>query len=90
MKTTFEKLWNEYFAAECAVIDTEKEKALLQKAAEMHKAMNGALTDGQNEILEKYIEVLYEIQSLSAQKAFFRGCEFTTSFFFETREFKQQ
>ena len=47
MKETLERLWNEYLAAECSVINTEEERTLVKKA-------------------------------------FFYGCEFTISFFFES------
>lgn len=35
MKEIIEKLWNEYFSYECAVIDNEEERALIKKAAHL-------------------------------------------------------
>ena len=84
MNTTFEKLWNEYFAEECAKINTEEEKVLLKKTAELHEKANELLTKEQIPMIEKYIETLYELQSFFGKKAFFKGCEFTISFFLET------
>ena len=80
MKQPLEKLWNEYFAEECALITTEEERALIKKAARMHETMNEALTKEQSEAIEKYIDSLYENQVYFARKAFFKGCEFTLSF----------
>ena len=82
MKKTMEKLWNDYLLDECAVMDAE-ERALLEKVMEMQRVASALLTKEQNEAVEKYIEALYEIQSFFAKKAFFKGCEFATSFFLE-------
>ena len=90
MKITLEKLWNEYFAEECAAINTEEEKALMKKAIEMQKKANESLTKEQSDAIEKYIEVLYQIQGCYIKKAFFDGCEFATSFFFELGGFPKQ
>ena len=82
MKKTMENLWNNYLLDECAIMDTE-ERALLEKAMETQRAVNVLLTKEQNKAVEEYIEALYEIQSIFAKKAFFKGCEFATSFFLE-------
>ncbi len=87
MKETLEKLWNEYFAEECLMIDTDDERALVEKAAEMHEKANELLTKEQIDAIEKYIETLYDIQDFFGKKAFFRGCEFTTAFLFEVGDF---
>ena len=81
MKEIIEKLWNGFFAEECAVIETMEEKAFVKKAAVMNKKVNELLTEEQKESVEKYIELLYEIQGCFVKKAFFKGCEFATSFF---------
>ncbi|MBQ9071015.1 MAG: hypothetical protein IJY23_06700 [Clostridia bacterium] len=84
MNKTLEKLWNEYFAGECAVMDSDEERELAKKAVEMHKAANELLTKEQSDAIEEYVDILCEIQCFFAKKAFFKGCEFTTSLFFET------
>ncbi len=83
MKTTLENLWSAYFAEECSEINTDEEKSLLKKAGEMHTKVNELLTEEQIHIVEKYIETLYEIQTTFGKKAFFKGCEFATSFLLE-------
>lgn len=88
MKETLEKLWDEYFAEKCAIIDTSEEKALAARLTEMRKELNKALTVEQSDAIEKYIESLYEIQGSFVKKAFFKGCELTVSFFVETGFFK--
>ena len=88
MKKTLEKLWNEYLAGECAAIGTEEERELLKKAVEKYEMANEMLTKEQRETVEKYVDTLYEIQGAFVKKAFFKGCEFTTSFFFEFGTFK--
>ncbi len=80
MKETLEKLWNEYFAEECAAIHTQEERVLAKKAIEIHKSVNELLTKEQNAAVEKYIETLLEMQDAFIKKAFFKGCEFTISF----------
>ena len=87
MKETIERLWDEYFYEECAVIDTEEERVLIRKSAEMHKNVNELLTEEQGFAFEKYIETLYEIQGSSVKKAFLKGCEFAISFLLEAGNF---
>ena len=87
MKETIERLWNEYFAEECALIHTKEEKELVQKAVEMQKIANEFLTKEQCEATQKYVEILYELQGFFVKKAFFKGCEFATSFLFEAGGF---
>ena len=84
MKETLEKLWNECFAEECAMLDTEEEKAPIRKVAELQKKASELLTKEQRCAVEKYIEALYESQCFYVKKAFFKGCEFATSFLFES------
>ena len=83
MKETLERLWNEYFAETCASLDTEDERALLKRAAEIHRKANELLTREQRDAIEKYIDALYEIQHFFEKKAFFKGCEFSISFLLE-------
>lgn len=87
MKKTLEKLWSEYLAEKCAAIDTEEERALANEAVEKHKIANDLLTKKQRDAIEKYIDVLCEIQSSFVKKAFFKGCEFATSFLIEAGNF---
>ena len=89
MKETLEKLWNEYFAEKCSAIDTEEERELIKKSAEMHKTLDELLTKEQSDAIEKYVEILYEIQGFFIKKAFFKGCEFATSFIFEAGKFEK-
>ena len=88
MKKTMEKLWEEYFCEACAFMETEEEKALLQKAAKMHQRVSEQLTVEQNAILEQYLEILYEMQSFSGKRGFYKGCEFATCFLLEAGIFK--
>ncbi len=90
MKEILENLWNEYFAEECAVIDTDEERAFLVRTGELHESVNELLTKEQRETIEKYIEALYEMQNLFVKKAFFKGCEFATTFLFEAGKFAKK
>ena len=83
MKNSLERLWKEYFAEECATINTEEGKALLKKAVEKQKAVKELLTKEQREATEQYVEALYDIQGYSLKKTFFNGCEFAVSFLLE-------
>lgn len=89
MKTTLEKLWNEYLLDECAVIDTEEERELTRKMAELHKKVNALLNKEQQEVVEKYVDALYDIHALFAEKAFFKGCKFSVSFLWEARNIER-
>ena len=84
MKRMLEKLWNEYFSDECSSIDTEEGRILAKKALELHEKVNYLLNAEQQKAVEKYLDVLCDIESLFAQKAFLKGCEFSVSFIFET------
>lgn len=88
MKETLEKLWDEYFAEICSGIDTEAERALIKKVSEMNKKTKELLTSEQSDVMEAYIEAVYQMQGSFVKKAFFKGCEFAMSFFFEAWNFK--
>jgi len=88
MKKVIEEFWSEYFFEKCAAIDSVEEKELIKKAAELHKNINRSMTEEQNAILEKYIEVLYKMQALFCKKTFFKGCEFAISFLLETENIR--
>ena len=75
MKDVLDRLWVEHFGEVCSKIESEAERALIRKAAELHGGLAKALDEKQNASLEKYVEVLYEIQSVFSKKAFFKGCE---------------
>ena len=83
MNKIIEKLWNEYLLDECAAINTDEERKLTRRTLELHEKANALLNKEQEAAVEKYVDVLCDIASLFAKKAFFKGCEFTMSFFFE-------
>lgn len=83
MKDILENLWDEYFAEACAVIETEDERNLSKKAADMHGKANAMLTKEQSETIEAYIDVLCELQASFVKKAFFKGSEFAVAFMFK-------
>lgn len=87
MKKTLEKLWNEYLWDECAVIDTNEERALAKKTVRLHEVANALLNGEQKEAVEKYVDVLHDAEVLSIKKAFFKGCEFTASFLLGVLDF---
>ena len=89
MKKTIEKLWEEYYCEVCGVIETEEERALIKRAAEMHQRVSEQLTKEQNDILEPYLELLYEMHSFCGKKGFFTGCEFATGFLLEAINFRE-
>ena len=39
MKTTLEKLWNEYISSECAMLDTDEERDLSKNIAAKHELL---------------------------------------------------
>ena len=43
MKETLDKLWNDYLLEECAVMNTDEERALTKKTAELHEKANARL-----------------------------------------------
>ena len=87
MNKTIEKLWNEYFADECAKFETDEERELAKKALENHETLNRLLTGEQSKGVEKYIDALCDTQSFFMKKAFLKGCEFAVSFFLEAGNF---
>jgi len=89
MKETLTKLWNEYFSEECAVISTNEERSLVRRAGELHEKANALLDKKQEEAIERYVEALYEIESVYLRKAFLKGCEFAMSFFVEAGGFEK-
>ena len=83
MKNTLEKLWEEYFSEECAILDTEEERELISLTAEANKAVNDLLTKEQRISVERFVELLHEMNGIALKKAFCKGCEFTASFLLE-------
>ena len=75
-----DKLWNEYFFEKCSTIDTEEEREILKRAVKFQKCLDELLTAEQNAAVERYVEVLHEMQMQSCKKAFFKGCEFALAF----------
>ena len=84
MKSRLEKLWNEYLAEECAVIDTDEERRITKIAAELHEKVNAMLNDEQKIAVEKFVDALCDAEAAFTKKAFFKGCEFATPFFLES------
>ncbi len=89
MKNILEKLWDEYFSEECAVLDTEEEKELISLTAEVHSAANELLNKEQRERVEKFVETLHKMHGISLKKAFCKGCEFAAAFLLEAGVFRK-
>ena len=89
MKTTLEKLWNEYLSGECAEIDTDEERELMKKAVELHEKANALLNAEQKDAVEKYVDALCDTESVFVKKEFFKGCEFSVSFLLEARNLEK-
>ena len=87
MKEALDKLWSEYLSDECAVMDTDEERYLTKKTAELHEKANALLNTEQKAAMEKYVDVLQSLDDLFVRKAFFKGCEFTFAFFWKREPF---
>ena len=83
MKEILNKLWEKYFFEECSTINTNEEKELLKKLADLREKAYVSLNDEEREAVERCFETLYDIETIYAKKAFFKGCEFAVSFLFE-------
>lgn len=90
MKETLEKIWNDYFADECARMESKQEKALAKQAINLHNVANDLLSKEQRDAIEKYVDILCDINTSYARKAFVTGCKFATSFLFEARNFEKK
>ena len=89
MKETLEKLWNEYLLDDCAVINTDEERNLTQKTAELHEKANALLNEVQKDAVQRYVDALCDVEAMFVKKAFLRGCEFATLFILEAGNFKK-
>ena len=83
MRSTLEKLWNEYLMDECSYIDTEEERMLVSKTADLHKVATNMLSEEQKDAVEKFTDSLCDLEALFIKKAFCKGCEFSVSFLLE-------
>ena len=90
MTKNIEKLWLEFFSDECAKIETEEERALVKKSAQMHEKLESVLNENQSAALEKYVDSIYESEAAFIKKAFFKGAEFTLSFIYEAVNFAKR
>lgn len=84
-----EKMWNDYFADECSRIDSDQERALVGQAIDLHDDLNDLLSEEECDVMEKYVDILCDINALYAKTAFLTGCKFAVSFFLEARNFKK-
>ena len=84
MKKTLEILWDDYLCEQCSMIESDEERKLAEKALYTHEKLNNLLNREQWEAVEKYVDMLCNVQALFEKKAFIKGCEFTASFILET------
>ena len=89
MKETLEKLWNEYLAEESSLIDTDEERDLTRKTADLNTKAVALLNKDQQDAVEKYVDALCDLEALFIKKAFFKGCEFSVSFLLEAGNLKK-
>jgi|GEM_PF-1370318 len=80
MKDTMDRLWDEYLVDECAKIDTDEQRRLAGRAAELGEAVSRLLSAEQGEALEAYVDSLLDAEAFYIKKAFFMGCELAISF----------
>ena len=86
MENTKVTLQLENVSKSFAKIETDEEKALIKKAAEMHKAIDELMMNEQISVMEEYVDTLYQIQWCFVRKSFFKGCKFALSFILETEK----
>lgn len=84
MKETLERLWTEYLFEECSAIETDEERRIIKKTAELHEKANALLNKEQQLAVEKYIEILYDGESIFIKKAFFKGFGLAVSLLFKS------
>ena len=83
MDRTIEKLWTEYLSDECYAIETSEERKLTKKALKLHERVNALLNCEQQELLEKYVEAVYDAEALFFEKTFLKACKFAVTFILE-------
>ena len=88
MTEIFERLWNRFIVYECAIADTEQERALGDKVAALHEQLCATLNEEQGEAVKRYVDVVCEMEALFAKKAFLKGCELAASFLTETGRYE--
>ena len=89
MKKILEGLWDEYALEKCSAIDTVEEENLAKRALDLHEAVNEMLDETQKDAVEKYLDAVCDINACFAKKAFFKGCEFASSFLTELGRFEK-
>ncbi len=87
MKETLENLWNDYLLDASATMDSDEERELAKKAIELHQSVITLLNTEQIDAVEKYVDILLQIDSLFTKRAFMTGCEFAVSFLLESGDF---
>ncbi len=89
MRETLGKLWNEYLLDECAAINTDEERKHMKEIVERHEKAAALLNKEQQDVVEKYVDALCDMEALFVKKAFCKGCEFAVSFLLEARHFEK-
>ena len=79
MNKTLEKIWNDYFSAECSTVETDDERRCLKVASEMHERITALLDSEQAQALEEYIAARCDSEEAFMRSAFFKGCAFMLS-----------
>jgi len=87
MKKVLEKLWSEYLWEDCAVMETNEERALAKKAVDLHREALALLNEEQEKAVERYLDALSDTEALYVRKAFFKGCKFAVAFLVETERY---
>ena len=82
MKSTLDELWYSYQFEKSAIMNEEQRK-ILDTLMLNGKELQSQLNQEQNDLLEKYVENIHEIDSISERKAFISGVRFATAFLFE-------
>lgn len=80
MKEILERLWDEHLSAECAAMDTDEERALARTSVALHEKVRALLNEGQEEMVESYVDALCDMEAHFIKKPFLRGVNLRSPF----------
>ena len=83
MTEILEKLWQEYFFEECTRIESEEEKAILRKTAELRKKVDVLLDKEEAAAMQNLLDCIYEGEERIFKKAFLKGALLANSLLLE-------
>ena len=90
MSKLLKKIWRECIIEECSILETKEEKELSKIVIRARDAMDLILNEKEKEAVDLYVDNIYKMQTIYAERAFLKGCETIFKLFVEAFTMKEE